>query len=136
MKFMCFWRNTAYKNRDKQGVDNLNSLESNLKILLRELLSGKKLLQRKLQPYTLRKKFNKNSGNIQKHFYVNCFMSLILKNDIQTINIDRKYIISINRVLQYIKGITFYNLIELKDNLILKNHSLKLIHTAIYKICN
>ena len=63
-------------------------------------------------------------------------MSLILKNDTQTINIDRKYIILINRVLQYIKGITFYNLIELKDNLILENHSLKLLHTAIYKICN
>lgn len=79
----------------------------------------------------------KTQETYKKHFYVNCFMSLILKNDTQNYKYrQKKYIISINRVLQYIKGITFYNLIELKDNLILKNHSLKLIHTAIYKICN
>ena len=60
MKFIYFWRNTTYKNLDKKGVDNLNRLVSNLKIILRELLSAKKLLQRKLQPYALTRKFNKN----------------------------------------------------------------------------
>ena len=60
MKFIYFWRNTTYKKLDKKGVDNLNHLVSNLKIILRELLSGKKLVQRKLQPYALTRKFNKN----------------------------------------------------------------------------
>lgn len=45
---LCVWRNTAGKNRDKQGVDNLNSLESNLKFSCRNYVSGKKVITKKI----------------------------------------------------------------------------------------